>query len=73
LASAGLIVMYKTMKYKLHISIRDSLRRPDNGKQVLRIGLCAGYWPCLLAPFIQISLGKKIVDIWFGLPGYKNT
>lgn len=59
------------MKRKMHILIRDTLRGSDNNKQVFRVGICVGYWPCLLAPFLQISVGKKTIDIWFGMPSYR--
>jgi hypothetical protein len=61
------------MKSKIRYSIRNTLARKDNGRSVFRVGVCFGYWPCLKAPFIQISVGKKTIDVWLGLPSYRDT
>ena len=46
--------------------------RNDEGKSVIGFGLRVGYWPCLRAPFLQISMGVYNLDIWWGGPS-KNV
>lgn len=33
-------------------------------------GARVGYWPCLRAPFIEVSIGKHRFAVWYGLPSY---
>jgi hypothetical protein len=42
----------------------------ENGRHVIMYGIRVGYWPCLDAPFLQISFGKHIFEFWYGLPSY---
>lgn len=46
-------------------------KSPHN-KHVLAYGLRVGFWPCLAAYFIQFTIGKHMLDFWYGLPSYKN-
>lgn len=55
---------------RLRAAVRDNAKR-DDGARVFRMGLCFGYWPCLRAPFVQVGIGLKTLDVWFGLPSYK--
>jgi hypothetical protein len=50
---------------------RLSKTSPD-GRHVIWYGPRVGYWPCLEAPVLQISLGKHIFEFWYGLPSYKE-
>ena len=50
----------------LHVLVRRTAQRPADGRHSLKLGLAAGYWPCLRAPYLQISLGTRIIDIWYG-------
>lgn len=51
--------------------IRRTARRPSDGRPSIKLGLAAGYWPCLRAPYLQIYMGTVILDLWFGLKGNK--
>jgi hypothetical protein len=41
------------------------------GKHALGFGLRVGYWPCLRAPYVQLSFGSRRLDIWHGDPSYR--
>lgn len=34
--------------------------------------LAFGWWPCLRAPFVQLSIGHMMWDVWYGDPSYKD-
>jgi hypothetical protein len=55
---------------KLRVMIRNSIRG-DAGYAV-GYGLKFGYWPCLRAPFVQVSFNRWVFEIWYGLPSYKH-
>lgn len=42
-----------------------------HGNHVLAYGARVGYWPCLNAYFLQVTIGKHILEIWYGLASYK--
>lgn len=50
------------------------VRRTKSDKQgrVFAIGLRVGYWPCLGAPFLQVGIGYRTIELWYGLPSYKR-
>jgi hypothetical protein len=54
---------------KLRIGVRKSTR--GEAGYALGYGLRIGYWPCLLAPYVQIAFHHWRVEIWHGLPSYK--
>ncbi len=53
--------------------IRFLLRttKKNNNKHVLRFGFCFGYWPCLRSPYLQLSIGIYIFELWYGYCSYK--
>lgn len=48
---------------RLHAT-RRRLRRSTDGQQAVALGLRAGYWPCLKAPFVQATVGPYIASVW---------
>ena len=42
------------------------------GRHVRSYGARIGYWPCLQAPFVTLDLGTWRLDVWHGLPSYKE-
>ena len=59
------------MKYRPRVMLTDNKRSPE-GVRVFAIGVRVGYWPCLKAPFITLSLGVKHLDLWCGYPSYQD-
>lgn len=59
------------MKHRVRLMVRQTAKRAD-GVPVVKIGVCFGYWPCLNAPYLQVCIGTKIVELWFGLPSHKQ-
>ena len=55
-------------------ALRAMLRNSTRGVAGYAIGygLKLGYWPCLRAPFIQISFNRWVFEVWYGLPSYKE-
>lgn len=47
-------------------------RKSPEGKFALAFGMRIGYWPCLKAPFISIACGPVALDLWHGLPSYRD-
>lgn len=41
-------------------------KRSFEGKSAWALGARIGYWPCLKAPFIQISMLFWVIEIWHG-------
>jgi hypothetical protein len=41
-------------------------RRSYEGRSAYSIGLRVGYWPCLKAPFVQISALFWVIELWHG-------
>jgi hypothetical protein len=35
-------------------------------------GLKVGYWPCLRAPYIEVAFHRWRLDLWYGLPSYRD-
>lgn len=58
------------MTWRPRLSLREQKRRED-GFPVLSLGLAAGYWPCLQAPFVRIDVGPLIIEAWVGWPSYQ--
>lgn len=56
---------------KLRVGVRRTTQSPE-GTHVIRYGVCFGYWPCLRAPFIQLSFGTRTIEVWHGLPSYQS-
>ena len=56
---------------KVRLLCRKTATKAD-GKPVIKIGMCFGYWPCLKAPYVQISIGTQVIDLWYGMPSYKK-
>lgn len=40
------------------------LRAAPDGRTTWAVGLRLGFWPCLKAPFIQVTLGHRIASFW---------
>jgi cytochrome c biogenesis protein CcdA len=40
------------------------------GAHVLMLRFGIGWWPCLRAPFIQITFGIHQLETWYGPPSY---
>ncbi len=59
-------------KRKFHYSIRKG-QESQEGKPVLAFGMRVGYWPCLRAPFISLSLWNLRIDVWHGLASACST
>jgi len=55
-----------------HGTVRELKRKPVTGEPVYAFGARVGWWPCLRAPFISITLGRWVVEVWHGLPSYKE-
>lgn len=47
------------------------LKRSADGRQSLGVGVRVGYWPCLNAPYVHLTLGPWRVEGWIGLPSYQ--
>lgn len=59
---------------RLRWMLRRTTARSPKGVYVSRFGLSVGYWPCLRAPFVQLSLGSRHFELWYGLPSnHKHT
>lgn len=55
---------------RLRCTIRETHR---NGNLVTKaFGLAIGYWPCLRAPYIQITVWTRRIEFWYGHPSYKT-
>lgn len=57
-------------KWRLRYGVRKTPTRAD-GAHALRFGVLVGYWPCLMAPYISLGVGKWIVEAWIGYPSYR--
>ena len=53
------------MRRMFRVWARSNPRRAD-GAPVIALGLRIGYWPCLKAPFVQVSFLAWRVEIWHG-------
>ena len=56
------------------VKLRAMIRNSTHGDAGYAIGygLKLGYWPCLRAPFVQISFYCWVFEVWYGLPSYKQ-
>lgn len=61
------------MKAALENMVKKKLRASVLKKRFPALGVRAGYWPCLKAPFFQVTLIFWQIDLWFGLPSYQNA
>lgn len=52
------------MAKKIRTAIRDL--------EHLSFGFRVGYWPCLKGPYVQIVFAGYRLEVWWGLPSYKN-
>lgn len=55
----------------LHAQARPMKKSPG-GVRSFGVGLRVGYWPCLCAPYVQITVLFWRLDVWFGLPSYTH-
>lgn len=55
---------------RLRLQSRQLKRRPD-GARAFGFGVRIGYWPCLLAPYLQLTVLFWQIDLWHGTPSYK--
>ena len=74
--------MNGTVKDAAPLSVRPERRfrlvwrytnKSVDGIGVIKIGVCCGYWPCLKAPYLQFSIGIRILDLWYGYESYRKT
>jgi hypothetical protein len=56
---------------RLRAMLRNN-KRSAAGSPAIGYGLKVGYWPCLLAPYAQIAFHRWRLDIWYGLPSYRD-
>jgi hypothetical protein len=56
---------------KLRTMIRDNKRSPD-GRPSIGFGARVGFWPCLEAPYLQVAFHRWRIEMWFGLPSYRQ-
>lgn len=49
-----------------------SLHAPLSRVDYSAFGFRFGYWPCLQAPFFEVSFSVWRWQIWYGLESYKN-
>jgi hypothetical protein len=52
---------------KFRVEVRNNRESPE-GQVHICFGIRVGYWPCLLAPYVQLAFWKWRLDIWHGLP-----
>lgn len=57
---------------RFHVAHRHTTRKPFTSTRVQALGLRVGYWPCLQAPFVQVTVGSHIFEVWFGLESYRK-
>lgn len=57
---------------RLRFQLIANDRSADRQRSSLGFGFRFGYWPCLRAPYLQLALGTRRVDIWYGDPSYKH-
>lgn len=57
---------------RFRFSVRPSRTRED-GVRSFRVGLTAGWWPCLRGPFVQFYVGFWVLDFWHGTPSYTKA
>jgi hypothetical protein len=52
-------------------AMRRRTNKSPAGASVLMLGMRIGYWPCLKAPFVQLTFWCWLFDIWYGEKSYK--
>lgn len=56
---------------RLRFQSRETHR---NGALITKaFGLAIGYWPCLGAPYLQVTVWTRRFEVWYGLPSYNRT
>lgn len=55
------------MSRRLRFMARRTKQQPITDRHVIAFGVRVGYWPCLRAPFISLSVGTWQFDLWHGL------
>jgi hypothetical protein len=61
------------LRWKPRLMVRPVEARSPGGWPVFSFGFRVGIWPCLRAPFLQLSLGLWHVDAWIGYPSLKQV
>lgn len=51
------------MRRRLQSNARP-LRKSKEGKTAWAVGVRFGYWPCMKAPFVQITTGHRVRSLW---------
>lgn len=54
------------MSKRLRTQVRDLKISPE-GKRSFGFGFRFGYWPCVKAPYIQVTALFWRADVWYGL------
>lgn len=60
------------LRYLPRATLRPVARKPGTNIPAVSIGARIGYWPCLKAPFIQVSLALWHIELWVGYPSLKQ-
>ena len=58
---------------RLRAMVRGTAAQQSTGKRCVSFGVRAGYWPCLLAPFVTVTFWRWHLDVWHGLPSYRGA
>jgi hypothetical protein len=50
----------------------EVVRTPQSidGRHAVGVGARLGFWPCLGGPYVQVSLGTRRYELWYGRPSY---
>lgn len=59
------------MERKFRAAHRRTASKPRTAEHVQALGVRVGWWPCLRAPFAQVTIGSHIFEMWYGLPSYR--
>ena len=57
------------MRRGLHF-MRRLTDKNERGEHVVLLRFGVGYWPCLRAPFVQLGIGRHLLDLWYGEPSH---
>jgi hypothetical protein len=60
-----------TTKRGFHFMKRKS-KTNDKGQHAVNLGVKIGYWPCLKAVFISVTVAHCVLDFWYGDESYKK-
>ena len=58
------------MSRRARFLLRKTNTSPE-GKHIIGFGFTVGWWPCLRAPFIRLSAGNFIIEVWYGAASYR--